>query len=97
MRISDWSSDVCSADLIEARVFERMSTFTDVLAHVMSDAKSSDDISTMISALAALPSVRSIVIADAEGKVIAADDPRLLHRDIASLGWTDLLARKSGV
>ncbi len=78
---------------IESRVSEHMSTLTDVLAHVMTDAKSPDDIATVISAFTALPSVSSIVIADASGKIIAANDPSLLHRDIFNLGWTDLLAR----
>lgn len=78
---------------IESRVFERMSTFTDVLAHVMTDAKSPDDIVTVISAFSTLPTINSIVIIDSSGKVIAASDRTLLHRDAHNFGWADLLKR----
>lgn len=78
---------------IESRVFERMSSFTDVLEHVMTEAKSPDDIRTVIRAFSALPTINSIAIADSTGKVIAASDQNLLHRDAYSLGWGDLLTR----
>lgn len=78
---------------IESRVFERMSSFTDVLEHVMTEAKSPDDIRTVIRAFSALPTINSIAIADSTGKVIAASDQNLLHRDVYSLGWGDLLTR----
>ena len=78
---------------IEDRIFERVSAFTDMLAHVTSEAKSPAEFHAIITAFSTLSVVKVIAIADPSGKIVDSGDADFLGRQIASLGWDDIASR----
>jgi len=81
---------------IDRRVLERVTAFTDMLAHVAGEAHSSADFGSMIRAFGTMSVIDVIAVADPSGKIIASNDPALLKRPLTVLGWDNISARLDG-
>lgn len=78
---------------IDARVYERMSNFTEILGRAAADGKSGDEIESLVRAFRTLPAISVVAIADSTGDIFATTDPDFRHKPLSSLGWADINAR----
>ncbi|MDO8423445.1 MAG: EAL domain-containing protein [Parvibaculum sp.] len=78
---------------IDARIFERMTAFTEILGQAAADGKSSEDIDTFVRAFRTLPAIGVVAIADSTGDIFATTNPDLKHKPISTLGWRDINTR----
>ena len=78
---------------IELLVSKRVAAFTDLLEHVLKEAKSPSGANTLINAFSTMSVIDRIVVVDTSGKIFASSDPALLHHSVAYLGWGDIVAR----
>tara|TARA_R110000824_G_scaffold390760_2_gene587388 strand:+ start:53200 stop:55431 length:2232 start_codon:yes stop_codon:yes gene_type:complete len=75
---------------VEARVMDRLTTFTDVVARSIEDAKSGEDITRTLKVFSSLDVVRSVAVADPSGQIISAIPSDLAGSNIHLLGWTKM-------
>lgn len=78
---------------IADRVFERMETFTEVVARATGDARSPEDVETLVRAFRTLPALSIVAVADPSGKIFASTMPDLKGRAVGDLGWHNIAAR----
>ena len=78
---------------IEERIFERMTSFTEILGRISRDGKSQEDIDTFVRAFRALPAIGVVAIAGPDGDIFATTNPDLKHKALSTLGWADVNAR----
>lgn len=75
---------------IDARIFERMTSFTEILGRAVSDGQSPEDIDALIRAFRTIPAIGVVAIADPAGNIFATTIPSLKHKPLSTLGWGDI-------
>ena len=78
---------------VAARVFERMTTFTDVIGRATADARTPAEVDVLVRAFRSLPSLSVVAVADPAGKIFASTMPDLKGRALDDLGWHNISER----
>ncbi|MES1991655.1 MAG: EAL domain-containing protein [Pseudomonadota bacterium] len=78
---------------VDARVFERMTTFTDVIGRATAEARTPADVDALVRAFRWLPAISVVAVADPAGKIFTSTMPDLKGRAIEDLGWHNISQR----
>src|SRR3546814_1765796 len=110
MRISDWSSDVCSSDLQQGRYRHALQQLQAMMIDLVRQPRIAGCVGrrrivqpdcTAVGHDDALPDDQGAVLPIADAAIVAADQPRSLRNEQGSAAWTvintfrDLRDRKS--
>lgn len=78
---------------IDQRIFERMTSFMEILGSISADSKSHEEVDTFVRAFRTLPAIGIVAIADANGDIFATTKDDLKHKPLGALGWSDINAQ----